>query len=75
MKRSNNNIDPEEILKYINPAKLKKFIIDYGTKHPEFMEKFIASFNPQQVSAGKEDYAGTIVNVFVSNTIKSTDRY
>ncbi|MDQ3682668.1 MAG: hypothetical protein M3352_06300, partial [Bacteroidota bacterium] len=47
----------------------------YGTKHPEFMEKFKNHFSPRQVSAGKEDYAGTIMNAFGSNTLKSTNRY
>jgi hypothetical protein len=75
MKQSNNNIRPKEILKYINTADLHKFIIDYGAKHPEFMEKFMASFGPQQASSGKEDYAGAIMNAFGSNTIKSANRY
>jgi len=75
MKQSNNNIQPEEILKHINPAELKKFIIDYGAKHPEFLEKFMAHFSPQKVSAAKEDYEGTIMNAFGSNTLNSGNRY
>ncbi len=75
MERSNNNIQPEEILKHINTFDLHKFILDYGAKHQEFREEFIANFSPQQVSAGKEDYAGTIMNAFGNNTLKSGSRY
>lgn len=75
MKQSNDNIHAEEILKYTNTSHLHKFILDYAAKHPEFMEKFMATFSPQQISAGKEDYAGTIMNAFGNNTLKSGSRY
>lgn len=71
MKTSNNNIQPKEILKYINTDDLHQFIINYGAKHPEFMEKFMAHFSPKQVSAGKKDYTGSIMNAFGSNTLSS----
>ncbi len=54
---------------------MHQFIIDYGEKHPEFMKKFIANFSPQQVSAGKKDYAGTIMNAFGNNALNSGNRY
>lgn len=75
MKTSNNNIQPKEILKYINTDDLHQFIINYGAKHPEFMEKFMAHFSPKQVSAGKKDYTGSIMNAFGSNTLSSGNRY
>jgi hypothetical protein len=75
MKRSTNNINLEEILKHIDPARLKKFIIDHAANHPEFREKFMANFSPQKVSAAREDYAATIKKAFGSNTIKSANRY
>lgn len=75
MNQSNNSILQKEILKHVKTPDLHKFIIDYGEKHPEFMEKFIAKFNPQQISAGKDDYEGIVMDAFGSNVLKSANRY
>ena len=75
MNQSNNSILQKEILKYLKTPDLHKFIIDYAEKHPEFMENFIAHFNPQQISADKDDYEGIVMDAFGGNTLKSSDRY
>lgn len=75
MKPSFKKIEPEEILKHIDPARLKKFIIDSGANHPEFMEKFMAKFSPPPASSAREDYAAAIKKAFGNNAMKPANRY
>jgi len=75
MKQPGENIEPEEILKQINTAKLNKFIANYAAKNPEFRAAFIAQFNPQKTSENKKDYAAAITGAFTGNALKSGSRY
>src|SRR5699024_104228 len=75
MKKTRENTDLEDILKYTAPSDLHSFLVSYATGNKEFQKALVARFGPQKSLADKVDYVLDIKDAFNQNILKEYRRY